>query len=753
MSDQIFSSRSLDMEIVMNRKIQPITEWKFKKVEAASAEEALRAPVEPNEIVTVPHTWYRPDSYYRGMAIYRTSVECRLSERENAYLEFQGADQWCKIYINKHEAGQHCGWYSTFRIPVKREYLDGDRLEITAVLDNRNTGEISPVFGDFTVFGGLTREVQLLIVPENHFDLMYYGTSGVLVNTEITENGAGKITAVSRVCLTERVSNAFVRYEVWDEAGNQVLCAEGPIGQTKEMLVENPLLWGGTGNAHCYIVKAFLVCDEEVNDAVEMTCGFRSIASDPERGFYLNGQNVRLHGVAKHQDHADCFCAVGKEEQERDIELIREIGANAVRLSHYQHPQYTYDLCDKNGLIVWAEIPMLKMTENPLLIENAKEQLTELILQNMHHPSICFWGIQNEIAMFKDTEYMHEQCRALNDLAAKLDPTRFSAGANLHVVKAESELNKITDIVGYNLYFGWYYGNMEDYSSYLDELHRVQPKAVLGVSEYGVDCNLQFHAEEPEVKDYTEEFQNLFHETVYPIIESKPYLWGSFIWNMFDFSSAIRNEGGIKYKNCKGLVTDDRATKKDAFYYYKAKWSNDPFLHICSKRFKKRNRTKIEIKIYSNAAQLDFYVNDAYIKTLKPSQPGIFLSPETELSEEGTLVKAVSGSLSDEAVFYYTDEPEVSYIYQAGNKGSHVKNWFLEEEIKPGQYSVMDTIDELLKSDEAMQIIEKYLPDDAARMREDGGSLTLQAVIGFIASKYEDLNVPDLNRELSNIGK
>lgn len=739
---------------MMNRKVKNITKWRFAKMNCNTMEEALYYEQAVYENVTIPHTWYQYDDYYRGIAVYRTNIECRLSDEEEAYLEFQGADQWCKVYCNQHYAGEHKGGYSTFRIPIKKGYIEDGQLEIIVLLDNRNSGAINPIFGDFTVFGGLYREVTLIIVSENHFDLMYYGTSGVLVNTVMQTGDIGKVIAIPNVCVSGDIDKSVIRYELYDETHKLVLCEEAGIDQTSELVVEKPVLWDGKGKGHLYLLRAMLLCNEKLYDTVEIQCGFRSISLDSETGFWLNGKNIKINGVAKHQDFEDVFCASGRIHQEKDIELIKEIGANAVRLSHYQHPQLTYNLCDKEGLIVWAEIPMLKMTENEMLIENAKEQLKELILQNMHHPCICFWGIQNEIAMFRDTEYMHQKCRELNELVKQLDPFRLSACANLHGVEAESELNSITDMVGYNLYFGWYYGKIKDYGSYLDEFHRKKPDTALGITEYGVDCNLEFHSTEPKVKDYSEEFQSLFHENVYPILESKPYLWGNFIWNMFDFSSAIRNEGGIKYRNCKGLVTYDRKEKKDSFYYYKARWSDEPFLHIAEKRYQKRNSRYMTVKVYSNMGTVSLYVNGELADTKEEDQKGIFLFQGIKLDANGICIEAISGALSQTAVFYYTESPVESYKYKEAGSGAHVKNWFLDEAVlETGNYCVKDTIDDLLKSEKAMAIVEEYLPQDIQRMREDGGTLTLLTVLGFVATKYENLNIDELNRRLNEIEK
>ena len=661
----------------MNRNIQKIVNWNFSKLKGISMAEV---PVKfPNnyQTITVPHTWYLDDDYYRGVAVYETTISCLPNW--NAYLEFQGADQWCKVYINQMFAGEHKGGYSTFRIPIKKDFIQNNKITIQVYLDNTNHGTINPSFGDFTIYGGLYRDVSLITVAENHFDMMYYGTQGLLIQTDVNDH-VGQVNITPKVILNKNGHTPHIVYEIRDSTKTLVYAQTGCINEKTTLTIENVCLWDGLENASLYFLNARLICDDIEYDRVELPFGFRTIHLSPETGFYLNGKSLFLRGVAKHQDYDNCYCATTVKEQSHDIQLIREIGANAIRLSHYQHPQYTYDLCDKEGCIVWAEIPVLRLSMDTDLLENGIEQLKELILQNMHHPSICFWGIQNEIGMFGTEQYMFDYCKKLTTLAKELDSSRIIACANMNQVEIANPLNSITDAVGQNLYFGWYYGKMQDYKTYLDEFHSQNPNMPIGISEYGVDCNLHFHTETPTVRDYSEEFQALFHETVYPILESKTYLWGSFIWNMFDFGSAIRNEGDIKHKNCKGLVTYDRKIKKDAFYYYKARWSNEPFVHITGKRFQKRNAAQITIKIYSNLPQVTLLINGKQTLSKTPQQPGVFLFPDIDLITDGqTKIQAIAENCTDNAVFVYTDIPEESYIYHDTNKGQNVRNWFIKE--------------------------------------------------------------------------
>ena len=726
--------------------------WEFAKVDG-KMEDGLPNWPDKTETVSIPHTWYQFDDYYRGLAVYRKTVG--LSGQKKAYLEFGGADQWCRVYLNGRLAGEHKGAYSTFRVPVGEQDIRDGKVEITVLLDNRENEEISPIFGDFTVYGGLYRTVSLITVPEQHFNLMYHGTKGIVLRASL-DGDWGVLRIEPHVAGVSKEDASYIRYEIWGYDGCLAATGKGAVDGETVIRVQSPVLWDGIGKGYLYRLRSVLVVGDAEADEVELPFGFRKVAIDSEEGFFLNGRHVRIHGVAKHQDREGCFNAVTEANQKKDIELIREIGANAVRLSHYQHPQYTYDLCDREGLIVWAEIPMLKMTENPKLLENACEQLRELILQNIHHPCICFWGIQNEIAMFRDSAYMWDGCQKLYDMAISLDDTRLITAANLHGVKTQSPLNRITDMVGYNIYFGWYYGEMADYDSYLDTFHKEQPDIPIGISEYGVDCNLAFHSLQPKVKDYSEEFQSLFHETVYPILEKKSYLWGSFIWNMFDFGSGRRNEGGTRFKNCKGLVTFGRDIKKDSFYYYKARWSKEPFLHLAEKRFEKRCQKEMAVKVYTNVSQAVLYLNGERVGEGKEKQAGVFIFDPIPLRIGENVVRVESGELEDEAVFVRTEQEEKSYIFEDPSAGGNVKNWFLDEAeamVKEGFFSLKDLANDLAESPAAMEVLREYMPEDAARIEREGGMLSLERIILYGGEKYHDLNVKELAGKLGSIRK
>ena len=717
--------------------------WRFQMLPWATLEQLDGTDELPSggwETVTLPHTWYSDEAPYRGLVAYCRTVR---ATGEANYIEFNGADQCCKVYAGGKLIGSHQGGYSRFRV----ELPDAGETELVVLLDNRLNVEVSPCFGDFTVFGGLYRDVFLIEAEAEHFDYLYYGTDGVIVRTK----GDGTLSLEPHAVCSE---NATVAYAVRDGKGKVVCEGTGGWNETVTLRVEKPRRWNGLGKAQLYTVEARLCSGGVTVDEMAIRTGFRSFELTPDKGAKLNGRYVRLRGVAKHQDQADVFNAVPTAQIQKDFDLIGEIGANAVRLSHYQHPQKAYELCDEMGLLAWAEIPMLKMTESNAQMENAMEQLHELILQNIHHPSIFCWGIQNEIAMFSDAPFMHEGCRKLNALVKALDPERYSACANLYPLKPDSALNAITDMLGYNIYFGWYYGEMGDYSAWLDNFHAKRPEVPLGVSEYGVDSNLALHSETPQVKDYSEEYQALWHETVYPILESKQYLWGTFIWNMFDFSSANRNEGGTRYRNCKGLVTCDRQTRKDAFWYYRAKWSEVPTLHLCAKRFIRRAQDHIDIKVYTNQPAVTLTLNGKDYATAEANGNATILFHDVPLRKGENSVRVCAGALSDETVYEHVDTPEASYALPDSGAGTTVKNWFLpgEEESREGYYSILSTAYELIENAETLAVLKRRVPALTRTMTELDViplGLSLKSILG--RDKTDGELVRQLNRELNQI--
>lgn len=732
----------------MRKTIQIREGWRFGRAVDPSA----AVPVaEGWQEIALPHVWNKENPKEEGPRLYANTLGLpALRDGERVYISFGAVAGRCTAWLNGVRLGVHSGGYSTFRFDMTAAAREGQN-ELLVLADNTRFDDIIPLGGDFSNYGGIYREVDVIVTPPTHFDPAYYGSEGV----ELDASSDGRVTLVPHIA--GNIKGCEICYTIL--GGNETIsltvgCGTDPV----ELTVATPRLWNGRKDPYLYTLKASLLRDGETLDEVELPFGFRNTAIDAEKGFFLNGTHLPVRGVAKHQDWAGVACGTTREMQEKDIALICEMGANAVRLSHYQHPGYTYDLCDRAGLVVWAEIPLLAIPDNnDGLYKNAENQMRELILQNKHHPSICFWGVQNEVAMMGETVQMYGKIDKLNALAKELDPDGISASANLSTVNNDSQLNFITDMVGYNRYSGWYEGEMEDYEAFFDGFHRDNPQVALGLSEYGVDCSVTLHADRPKRKDYSEEFQALFHETVWPMVEKRPYMWGSFVWNMFDFGSSVRDEGGVKGMNCKGLVIYDRSVKKDAFYFYKACWTDAPFVHLAGRRFARRSGETTWIKVYSNAGQVELIVNGRLFKRLEGRR--VFLFEDVPLTDEENVIRAVSGSCADEMTITRVDEPEKSYIYIDPNPGFNVKNWFTpgqsEEDLFPqDSYSIMDRMGLLKENEKVWSLLEKLIPQVVGNPRvQVSTNMTLLRAINFMSGQFQEEYIIELNRKLNAISK
>ena len=574
-------------------------------------------PDETAAPVTLPHTWNAVDGqdggndYWRGTATYEKHfARPELKDGERCYLEFGGAAMTADVILNGNHLAHHEDGYSTFRVDLTDALQDENLLVVS--VDNSANDRVYPQMADFTFYGGIYRDVKLILVPAEHFELTKDGTPGI------------KVTPTVR--LKDR--EAYVMVETWQTGGSEVWL-DIPTEHHKEfrrveaysghsvtnIILKNVHLWDGLDDPYLYTVTAKLTQNGEVLDEISTRFGCREFHIDPEKGFFLNGRSYPLRGVSRHQDRVDLGNALTIKEHEEDMALVKEIGANTLRLAHYQHAQEFYDLCDENGIIVWAEIPYISkhMTNGK---QNALDQLRELVTQCFNHPSVICWGLSNEItASGAVTEELLQDHRELNELCHELDSTRPTVMAHAFMLEKESPLIPIADLASYNLYFGWYLGELEQNEQFFDEYHALYPDRVIGFSEYGADANTAFHSSQPEKGDYTEEYQCVYHEHMLKLIEERPYLWATHVWNLFDFAADGRDEGGKKGENQKGLVEFDHKTKKDTFYLYKAAWSKEPFVHITGKRYRDRAEEKTQIKVYSNCESVTLTVDGKELET------------------------------------------------------------------------------------------------------------------------------------------
>lgn len=638
--------------------------------------------------VRLPHTWNAQDGqdggndYWRGTAVYEKEFSRPDFARE-IVLEFAGAAMSADVFINGIQLAHHDGGYSTFRVNITEALVPGNN-KITVYVDNSENDRVYPQKADFTFYGGLYRDVRLLLLPTEHFEVCKDGTPGIKV-TPVVTGARAEVTVETWQNGEGTVSFRF---------DDRVYTAESRNGYASVTFpIENVHLWDGVEDPYLYRVEA-----QFGEDVVTARFGCRSFSFDPEKGFFLNGHPYPLRGVSRHQDFLGVGNAVTLQEQKLDMELIREIGANTIRLAHYQHSQEFYDLCDEYGMVVWAEIPYI--TEHmPNGRQNTLDQMRELITQCYNHPSIICWGLSNEVAVHGITADLMQNHVLLNDLCHEMDKTRPTTMAHAFMLEHESPLIQIPDIGSYNLYFGWYMGTLEQNDSFFDEYHKKFPKRIMGFSEYGADANIQFQTAHPTQGDYSEQYQCLYHESLLGTIRRHPWMWATHLWNMFDFAADGRDEGGAHGLNQKGLVTFDRKIKKDAFYLYKAAWNQeDPFVHICGRRYVDRTEQETEVRVYSNQHQVTLMMDGHKAAELEGDTVFVF---KIAISGKHT-VKAVAGPCWDQITIRKVDHPNKAY--SLGETGA-VSNWFDEADFKSDHYSIRDSFGVLMAHPQAGKLV------------------------------------------------
>ena len=723
--------------------------WKFIK----NAADEVEAAKGEGESIALPHTWNAVDGqdggndYHRGTCWYvKKFAKPEKNETDKAYLEFCGAAMTAEIYLNGEKISRHEGGYSTFRVEITERLEEENTLVVS--VDNSNNTTVYPQTADFTVYGGLYRDVNLIIVPETHFELAYCGSQGIKVTPVVNlEEKKAVVTVEAWVCGDADM----VTFEVNQEKINASLEA----GRAKaEFVIENVHLWDGVDDPYLYTAKAFM----ENGDIVSTRFGCRKYYIDPQKGFFLNGHPYLLRGVSRHQDFKGVGNALTIEHHKKDMEIIKEIGATTLRLAHYQHAQEFYDLCDENGLIVWAEIPYITMhMKNGRA--NTLSQMEELVVQNYNHPSIICWGLSNEItaASAVDDDLL-ENHRLLNNLCHRLDSTRLTTMANVFMLETDSPILEIPDINSYNLYFGWYLGELEQNDEFFDEYHEKYPDRVIGFSEYGADANPQYQAAVPEKGDYTESYQAVYHEHILQMIEKRPWLWATHVWNLFDFAADGRDEGGKHGENQKGLVTIDRKTKKDAFYLYKAAWNKkEPFVHLCGKRYVDRTEDVTEVKVYSNQSKITLVVDGKEFETQTGKTIFKFNVP---ISGEHKIT-AIADSCTDSITVKKVEEENQDYIFI---KRSPVTNWFDADELDPECFSINDKLAEIKANPKAGAIIDEMMAkgasdrgDVADAVKDNPGLQRMMGRMTLISllkqSGADDESIKQVNRILQGIKK
>ena len=658
--------------------------WSFSKT-------ATELPTEINtewEVIDLPHSWNAIDGqdggndYFRGTAYY--SKKFSKSDLVNAdchYLEIRGANSSADVYLNGEKLAHHDGGYSTWRVNITDSIKDENLLVIA--VDNAPNQEVYPQTADFTFYGGLYRDVNIVSVAKSHFSLDYYGAPGIKITPEIIGSDAKVEVEVFATPLTDGQKIRYTVYDREEKELSQIVSAD-----TKVVFdIKDVHLWHGKRDPYLYCCEAEIIQGDEVLDNVCSRFGCRTFEIDPDRGFILNGEEYPLRGVSRHQDRWGIGNALLPEHHKEDIDLILEVGATTIRLAHYQHDQYFYDLCDEAGLVIWAEIPYISRHMHGGR-ENTISQMKELICQNYNHPSIVVWGLSNEISIGGSDDDLLDNHRVLNDLCHEMDKTRKTTIAAVSMCKMEDPYLQIPDVVSYNHYFGWYGGETDMNGPWFDKFHAMHPNIPIGCSEYGCEA-LNWHTSTPAQGDYTEEYQAYYHEELIKQLFTRKYMWATHVWNMFDFGADARNEGGENGQNHKGLITFDRKYKKDAFYAYKAWLSDEPFVHLCGKRYVDRVEDVTKVTVYSNQKTVELFANGESLG-VKEAADHFFYFDVPNVGE--THLVAVSGDLKDEGdirkVETFNEE------YRLKEQGA-VLNWFDVEE-KEGYLSINSKMSEVM---------------------------------------------------------
>ncbi len=641
--------------------------WRFRQSAAVTGAENPAFDDSAWSTIDVPHTWNRLGNTgtsrspltntVQGIGWYRLrfTVPPAANGARCYFLQFDAVGAIADVWLNGRHLGKHAGAFSRFRFDATRAIRTSGENVLVVRADNSRprpgsrTAAVIPLSGDFFVFGGIYRGVSLIATQPAHVDLLDYGGPGVYARSVSITPAAAQVQVSSRIVNdASKPMDVSVETAIEDAEGRTVASAISPkmmLGSKVAVVqatlsVRHPELWQGMKDPYLYrTVVTLRSAQGDVLDRITQPLGLRTLAFDPNKGFFLNGEHLFLRGVSMHQDRPIKGWAVSDADQEQDFGYLIDMGADAVRLAHYQHDQRSYDIADRRGIVVWAEIPLVNQVSfdgtraSKALAANARQQLLELIRQNYNHPAIAIWSIANEVDLratqLKGPSRPLSLLESLQRLAKSEDPSRFTTLADCCEIglppnntndephsAPRDPIVGVTDLVGYNRYFGWYYGGFGDFGAMLDAAHARHESLPIAVSEYGAGAALTQHSDDPtggpinsHGRPHPEEYQDLYHEASWRTLKSRSYLWGVFIWNLFDFASASRNEGDLTDINDKGLVSYDRTVTKDAYYFYRANWSGKPTLHLVGRRYMDRPYAVLDVKAYSNAAEAHLSIN------------------------------------------------------------------------------------------------------------------------------------------------
>ncbi|MBB2149452.1 glycoside hydrolase family 2 protein [Pedobacter gandavensis] len=622
------------------------------------------------ERVNLPHTWNANEvlegvaEYKRTSAIYENKLNVPQAwAAKRLFLYFEGANSVATVFVNNKSVGEHKGGYTGFAVEITDYVKPGDN-SIAVQVSNAYRLDVIPLHGDFNVYGGLHRPVSLIVTEKNCISPLDYGSSGVYLSQKSVSENSAELEILTKLSLSD-AKNLSLKTSLLDQEGKEVRSITTPVNAGKdaqmknEMRIQKPHLWNGKADPYLYRVTVALLQDGKVIDQVSQALGFRYYRVDPDKGFFLNGKYLDLYGAGRHEDWSGKGSALTDADHDQDMALMKELGATAARLTHYPHSKHFYDLCDQNGLVLWSEIPFVGpggytgtgYVKDPQLEENTKKMLTELIRQNYNHPSVCFWGLFNELKLnYDDPQPFIKELAAL---AKAEDPGRLTTlASNL----GSKDFTELTDLMGWNQYFGWYGGRFDEVAKWADQTHKTLAGKPISISEYGAGASPFKHSEalsapEPKGRFHPEEWQTAFHEKHWEELKKRPFVWGKFIWVLADFGSAIRIEGDDNGINDKGLVTYDRKIKKDAFYFYKANWNPEPMVYIAERRNTARSKAVTTVKVFSNLPEAELWVNGKRIGKSKKNAMNTMLWDQVKLNKGQNVIlvkaKSAAGILED----------------------------------------------------------------------------------------------------------
>ncbi len=721
------------------------------------------------ENITLPHSFNAEDGQGEKEMMFRGKVSYRktfvLEEPcEAAYLEIGAASQCFDVFLNGNKVGESHIGFALKRYEVT-SFLKNGENHIEIQVSNAPNKNIYPSMADFSFYGGIYRPVNLILQGTTHFDELDGSRDGILLFPSISGQN-GKLKVIANVATLEEKDLALSLKIQGQEKRGEYSHVEKKGRLETEVNIPFVHRWNGVNDPFLYEVEISLIDRQgRVLDRRTLKTGFRTMVYDEDHGFMLNGKPYPIKGVARHQDYGGKGNAIGMMEMKTDLALIQEMGANAVRLSHYQHADEFYSLCDEAGLLVYAEIPVISaVIPTPEADQNAFEHLEALISQVRNHVSVFCYGVQNEVCMVSKNAYSFDLVKRLAAKAKQLDPSRMTAQANEYTTEDDCEILHSTDILGFNLYYGWYYGKMEDLGFRLDAIRSVNPSKMILLTEYGVDTNPRFHSDTPRLGDYSEEYQVLFCLNALKTLKQRTGISGSFVWTMFDFGSASRYEGGRRGINQKGLVSIDRKIKKDAFYLYKASWTQEKFVHICGKRYENRATPETTIQVISNCPSVSLFVNGKLVER-QYNEGKFFVFEGVKLRWGKNEITAKSEGYVDSFLLNRVERKDPSYsLPKKKDTGGKAANWFehidvksvtgLEKPLRKKGFTLEDAIVDIGANAAAKEVFLRYLSPLTESSRFSWESpIPVSKLLGFAKVDLPDPIRKAFQAELNQIDK